>query len=85
MAKFLIQSVFALPNELVLAGIVQDGSITIGMKSKGFLEDMTVKSIEQSNKKIPSASAGMNAGLHVNRLKSMKNESSLFNKIIEFS
>ncbi|MDD2678749.1 MAG: hypothetical protein PHS81_02630, partial [Candidatus Nanoarchaeia archaeon] len=62
MAKFLVQSVFALPSELILAGIVQEGTIAIGMKSED-LELMTIKSIEQANKKISSASAGMNIDL----------------------
>jgi translation elongation factor EF-1alpha len=90
MAKFLIQSVFALAKnskneaETILAGIVQEGRITIGMKSND-LELMEVKSIEQFNKKITQANAGMNIGLHVNRLKKMATESMLFNKLIEFN
>ena len=84
MAKFLIQSVFALPKELVLAGIVQEGVITAGMKSNA-LESMTVLSIEQANKNVAQAAKGSAVGLHVNRLKSMKNESSLFNKMVDFN
>lgn len=83
MAKFLIHSVFATPNETILAGIVQEGTISAGMKSTD-LEPMEVKSIEKLNKKVGSASAGENIGLHVTKLK-MKNESSLFNKLVEFN
>jgi translation elongation factor EF-Tu-like GTPase len=83
MAKFLIQSVFGLPKELILAGIVQEGTITIGMKSDD-LELMTISSIEKFNKKIPSAEQGSNVGLHVNRLKKMETESALFGKLVEF-
>ncbi|MDD4353170.1 MAG: hypothetical protein PHN56_01795 [Candidatus Nanoarchaeia archaeon] len=83
MAKFLIHSVFALPNELVLAGIVQERTITNGMNSED-LELITVISIEKFNKKIPSAEQGSMVGLHVNRLKKMSTESALFGKIIEF-
>jgi len=83
MAKFLIQSVFGLPNELVLAGIVQEGTITPGMKSND-LELMAVISIEKSNKKVESAEQGSMVGLHVNRLKKMATEGSLFGKIVEF-
>ncbi|HLE06097.1 MAG TPA: hypothetical protein VI790_01995 [Candidatus Nanoarchaeia archaeon] len=83
MAKFLIQSVFAMPTKTVLVGIVQDGTITVGMKSQA-LETMTVVSIESMNKKISAANTGMNVGLHVNKL-SMKTEASLFGKIIDFN
>ncbi|MDD5499714.1 MAG: hypothetical protein PHT91_02460 [Candidatus Nanoarchaeia archaeon] len=83
MVKFLVQSVFALPSELILAGIVQEGTIAIGMKSED-LELMTIKSIEKFNKKVESAETGSNVGLKVNRLKKMETESALFNKILEF-
>jgi len=83
MAKFLVQSVFALPKETVLAGIVQDGTITVGMKSQA-LETMTVVSIESMNKKISAANTGMSVGLHVSKL-SMKTEASLFGKVIDFN
>jgi translation elongation factor EF-1alpha len=88
MAKFLIQAVFALAKtpkneaETVLMGIVQDGRITIGMKSND-LELIEVKSVESMNKRISAAETGMNAGLHVAKL-SMKTEAALFGKIIDF-
>jgi len=83
MTKFLIQSVFALPNETVLAGIVQEGTITVGMKSKD-LGLTTVKSIDSGNKKVSSAATGSSVGLHVTKLK-MKNESGLSNRLVEFN
>lgn len=83
MAKFLIQSVFALPKELVLVGVVQEGTINVGMKSTD-LELMTVSSIEKFNKKIESAETGSNIGLKVNRLKKMATEGLLTNKMLEF-
>jgi translation elongation factor EF-Tu-like GTPase len=83
MAKFLIQSVFALPKELVLVGVVQEGTINVGMKSTD-LELMTVSSIEKFNKKIESAETGSNVGLKVNRLKKMATEGLLTNKMLEF-
>ncbi len=83
MAKFHVQAVFALPAELVLSGIVQEGLITKGMKSDD-LELMTISSIEKFNKKVESAETGSNVGLHVNRLKKMATESLLTNKVLEF-
>jgi translation elongation factor EF-Tu-like GTPase len=79
----LIQSVFALPKELVLVGVVQEGTINVGMKSTD-LELMTVSSIEKFNKKIESAETGSNVGLKVNRLKKMATEGLLTNKMLEF-
>lgn len=81
MGEFLVQSPFAIGKEMLLAGIVQSGTITPGTKLKLIGTEAEVLSIEQFNKKIPSASQGMNVGL---RIKAVKGAENLFNKIVEF-
>ncbi|PIU62040.1 hypothetical protein COS83_03030 [archaeon CG07_land_8_20_14_0_80_38_8] len=81
MGEFLIQSPFADGDEMVLQGIVQSGTVYIGTRLKLIGVEAAVISIEQFNKKISSASQGMNVGLRIKRVKDAEH---LSDKIVEF-
>jgi len=81
MGEFLIQAPYAMGDEMMLQGIVQSGTVTIGTRLKLIGIQATVIGIEQSNKKISSASQGMSVGL---RIKTVKDAEHLFEKVVEF-
>lgn len=84
MVKFLVYDVFALPNELVMTGTPQDGTIRVGMKCPVATETLTINKIELNRKMISESPQGALVGLHTNRLKTMKAEGALSRTLVDF-
>lgn len=64
MAKFLIQDVFSIEGRgTIPVGLIEEGTLRIGMKADLEGKIVEIKSIEVQNKQIDQAETGTNAGI----------------------